>query len=416
MSALQSQSSCVFLWPWESVDSVDGLKAVCKTSHFVSADLQIGFCLTLLRDLAVVGSPTVNYLTMLDINRSLQEKEMSRTAQAAFSAINGSTRLYTTIAICNHSEEMETDESRSVTFTMRDAKNAREVKQEKSFQHSSRRVENGILTVTVTYNGETGVLLQTDSKTLEVWNIDLSQGLNSITMMGEIERLIPVSQDLVGCVLCTPKFSSEGQHELTIALFDISAWKVVFERNLSGKPELKSIACSLQRDVVFCAENDARKREMFFYRGEANVPIWSEDDIYQGGCNWRHPHCVFSPQGDAVVTWNTLNDGYGLHALNAKTGMKKHVFLENCYDIADCRFLNDGETMVCYRYESNVRLFSVRSGEVLAVLDIGERPTCIGCSPDEPLIAVGLRFENVIVIRAHVPKPRGANHKRKRVS
>ena len=83
-------------------------------------------------------------------------------------------------------------------------------------------------------------------------------------MMGKLERLIPVSQDLVGCVLYTPKFSSEGQHELTVALFDVSAWKVVFERNLSGKPELKSIACSLQRDVVFCAENDARKREMFF--------------------------------------------------------------------------------------------------------------------------------------------------------
>ena len=414
--AFQSQSSCVFLWPWESVDSVDRLKVVCKTSHFVSADLQIGFCLMLLRDLAVVGSPTVNYLTMLDITRPLKDEEMPRTAQAAFSTANGSTRLYTTIAICNHAEGMKTDESRLVTFTMRDANNAREVKQEKYFQHNSRRVENGILTVTVTYNGETGVLLQTDSKTLEVWNSDLSQGLNSITMMGEIERLIPVSQDLVGCVLCTPKFSSEGQHELTIALFDISAWKVVFKRNLSGKPELKSIACSLQRGVVFCAENDVRKREMFLYRGEANVPIWREDDIYQGGCNWRHPHCVFSPQGDVVVTWNTLNDGYGLHALSAKTGMRKHVFLENCYDIADCRFLNDGETMVCYRYESHVRLFSVTSGEVLAVLDIGERPTCIGCSPSEPLIAVGLRFGNVIVIRAHVPKLRRANHKQRKVS
>ena len=411
--ALQLQSSCV-LWPWESVDSVDRLKVVCKTFHWVSADLMMGFCFMLLKDLAVVGSPTVNYLTMLDITRPLQDEEMSRTAQTAFSAVNGSTRLYTTIAICNHSAEMETDESRLVTFTMRDANNAREVKQEKSFQHSSRRVENGILTVTVTYNGETGVLLQTDSKTLEVWNSDLSQGLNSITMMGEIERLIPVSQDLVGCVLCTPKFSSEGQHELTIALFDVSAWKVVFERNLSGKPELKSIACSLQRDVVFCAENDARKREMFFYRGEANVPIWKEDDIYQGGCNWRHPHCVFSPQGDILVTWNTLNDGYGLHALSAKTGMRKHVFLENCHDIADSKFLNDGETMVCYRNESNVRLFSVTSGEVLAVLDIGERPTCIGCSPVEPRIAVGLRFGNVIVIRAHVPKLRRANHKQRK--
>ena len=416
VSALQSQSSCVFLWPWESVDSVDGLKAVCKTSHIVSADLQIGFCLLLLKDLAVVGSPTVNYLTMLDITRPLKDEEMPRTAQAAFSTVNDSTRLYTTIAICNHAEGMKTDESRLVTFTMRDANNAREVKQEKYFQHSSRRIENGILTVTITYNGETGVLLQTDSKTLEVWNSDLYQGLNSITMMGEIERLIPVSQDLVGCVLCTPKFSSEGQQELRIALFDISAWKVVFERNLSGKLELKSIACSLQRSVVFCAENDVRKREMFLYRGEANVPIWREDDIYQGGCNWRHPHCVFSPQGDVVVTWNTLNDGYGLHALSAKTGMRKHVFLENCYDIADCRFLNDGETMVCYRYESHVRLFSVTSGEVLAVLDIGERPTCIGCSPSEPLIAVGLRFGNVIVIRAHVPKLRRANHKQRKVS
>ena len=46
-----------------------------------------------------------------------------------------------------------------MTFTMRDANNAREVKQEKSFQHSSRRVKNGVLTVIVTYNGETGVLL-----------------------------------------------------------------------------------------------------------------------------------------------------------------------------------------------------------------------------------------------------------------
>ena len=409
--ALQSQSYCV-LWPWESVDSADRLKVVCKTFHLVSADLDMGFCLMLLKDLAVVGSPTVNYLTMLDITRPLKDEEMPRTAQAAFSTVNDSTRLYTTIAICN--QGMKTDESRSVTFTMRDANNAREVKQEKSFQHSSRRVENGIMTVTVTYNGEKGVLLQTDSKTLEVWDCDLSQGLNSITMMGEIERLIPVSQDLVGCVLCTPKFSSEGQHELTIAFFDVSTWKVVFERNLSGKPELKSIACSLQRGVVFCAQNDTGKREMFFYRGEANVPIWREDDVYQGGCNWRHPHCVFSPQGDAVVTWNTMNDGYGLHALNAKTGMKKHVFLENCYDIADCRFLNDGETMVCYRYESNVRLFSVTSGEVLAVLDIGERPTCIGCSTDEPLIAVGLRFGNVIVIRARVPKLRGANQKQRK--
>lgn len=362
----------------------------------------------------MVGSPTVNYLTTLKITRPPGDVEMPRTAQTAFSTDDGSPHLYTAITICNPSKV--TDEQRLVTLTMRDRENAREMKQEKSFQHSSRRVENGILSVTVTYNYEPGILVQTDSKTLEVWNSDLSQSLNSITMMGEVERLIPVSKDLVGCVLRRPNFSSKGQHELVIVWFDVSTWVVVFERTLNGNPELNSIACSLQRNVIFCGENNVGKREMFLYRREEDVPIWKEDVMYQGSSYWRHPHCVFSPQGDVVVTWNTLNGGYGLHTLNARNGMRKHIFLKNCYDIADCRFLNDGETMVCYRYESNVRLFSGATGEVLAVLDIGERPTCIGTSLNEPLIAVGLRFGNVKVIRAHAPKQWRNNHKKRKGS
>ena len=106
-----------------------------------------------------------------------------------------------------------------------------------------------------------------------------------------------------------------------------------------------------------------------------------------------------------MVTWNTLDGGYGLHVLVAGTGRKSHVFLKSRYDIADCTFLNDGESVVCRRFnDSNVWMFNVASGLVLAVIDVGERPTCIGSSPNEPLIAVGLRFSNVKLIRAQLPR------------
>ncbi|KAL9954184.1 hypothetical protein ACROYT_G041687 [Oculina patagonica] len=196
-------------------------------------------------------------------------------------------------------------------------------------------------------------------------------------------------------------------------MLDVSSWKGVLERVLNGRAEMKSVACSIHRDVVFCSEQDGEKRQMVLYKGEAEMFTWKKDDaIYQGGCYWRHPHCVFPPNGDVLVTWNTLNNGYGLHVLKAGTGRRNHVFLENCYDIADCKFLNDGKSVVCFRYDCNVRVFSVTSGEVLAVMDIGERPTCIGSSPNEPLIAVGLRFTNVRLIRAQLPRQRRADVRR----
>lgn len=407
----QPQCSCIckaYLWPWESVDSVDRLQVVCKVCHFVSADLMVGFCSLLPGDVAVVGGPTVNYLTMLNVAGPYNASEMQRTVEAAFSSDTTTVRLFTTMTNCSPKDPL--DKHCSVTLSVRDIDSVMNVKGEKkSLQHTTWRVRNGLLSSPV----GRAVLLQTNSSTLELWNRDLSECVQSLTMSSEIERLIPVSKDLVGCVLKAS--SSEGQHPLKFSMLDVSSWKVVFERVLNGRAEMKSVACSIHRDVVFCSERDGEKRQMVLYKGETEMFIWKKDDaIYQGGCYWRHPHCVFSPNGEVVVTWNTLNDGYGLHVLKAGTGRRNHVFLENCYDIADCKFLNDGKSVVCFRYDCNVRVFSVTSGEVLAVLDIGERPTCIGSSPNEPLIAVGLRFSKVRLIRARLPRQRRADVRRTR--
>ena len=391
-------NSKVWLWPWESVDSLDRLRAVCKVyHHFVSSEVMIGFCFLLPGDVAVVGGPTVNYLTILDVAPSNNAGKIPRTVESTFAW--DASQVYT--AVTTNSQKDFSDTPCLVTVSVRDVNSARDVRAEKSVQHSNARVNNGRLSSPV----ERGVLFQTTSDTLQLWNCSLSECDKPMTMPSKVERLIPVSKELVGCVLQTS--SSEEQHSLKLSMIDVSSKKVVFERVLDGRAQLKSVACSIQSDVVFCNEQEASdKRQLVLYKNVAEMFTWKRDDtIYKGDCSWRQPHCVFSPNGEVVVTWNTLNDGYGLHVLMARTGRKSHVFLENRYDIADCKFLNDGESVLCYRFnDSNVWMFNVASGLVLAVIDVGERPTCIGSSPNESLIVVGLRFSNLKLIRARLPR------------
>ena len=391
-------NSKVWLWPSESVDSLNKLRSLCKVyHHFVSSEVMIGFCYLLPGDVAVVGSPTVNYLTMLNVAPTTNARKIPRTVESTFAW--DATQVYTTVA--TNSQKDFSDAPCLATVSVRDVNSARDVRAEMSVQLSNARVNNGRLSSPVAR----GVLLQTTKNTLELWNYSLSECVTSMTMPDEVERLIPVSKELVGCVLQTSL--SEGQHALTLSLIDVCSMKVVFERVLDDRAQLKSVACSMQRDVVFCNEQGASgKRQLVLYKDEAEMFTWKRDDtIYKGDCNWRQPHCLFSPNGKVIVTWNTLNDGYGLHVLMAGTGRKLDpVFLESHYDIADCKFLNDGESVVCRRFnDSNVWMFNAASGLVLAVIDVGERPTCIGSSPNEPLIAVGLRFSNVKLIRAQLP-------------
>ncbi|KAJ7382688.1 hypothetical protein OS493_033480 [Desmophyllum pertusum] len=263
---------------------------------------------------------------MFKVARSNKGGKIPRTVETAFSL--DTKNVYTTVTICSPNDP--SDKPCLVTLAVRDSDSVRDAKAEKSFQLSARRVRNELLSSPV----------KRESKTLELWNSDLSECAQSLSMTSEIEKLIPVSEELVGCVLNTSSW--EGQHSLTISMLDVSSWEVVFERGLNGRAELKSVACSIHKDVVFCSEQDAsKKRQMILYNGDSEIPTWKKDAIYRGGCSWRHPIACF---------------------------------------------------LLTERYDCNLRLFNVTSGVVLAVMDIGERPTCIASSPNKPLIAVCLRF------------------------
>lgn len=110
---------------------------------------------------------------------------------------------------------------------------------------------------------------------------------------------------------------------------------------------------------------------------------------------------MFFFNGKVVVIWNILNDGYGLYVFMVGIGRESYgyVFFESCYDIVDCMFFNDGEFVVCCRFnDSNVWMFNVVLGLVLVVIDVGEWLISIGSFFNEFFIVVGFCFLNVKLI------------------
>ena len=135
---------------------------------------------------------------------------------------------------------------------------------------------------------------------------------------------------------------------------------------------------------------------------------------------WYHSFCsktelILSSNEDLVVTWKTLQAGYGIHILDAKTGETRHVFLEDHADhsISGCKFVGDGKSLVCCSRSDNfLRLFNVRSGELLSVLDVGEEPSSLGACLGKSLVAIGLMRTRLKFIHVELPSIKDAEEKK----
>ena len=115
-----------------------------------------------------------------------------------------------------------------------------------------------------------------------------------------------------------------------------------------------------------------------------------------------NPDMIFSPKNDCVVTWNTLDGGQGIHVLQAETGETLHVFLRDQKDIVQCKFLDD-ESLVCCSEDNFLRLYNIRTGDLLSILDIGERPLCLGACLYQPLVAIGLSETRIKFVHVQLP-------------
>ena len=292
---------------------------------------------------------------------------------------------------------------------------------------------------------KTGVLLVTTEKpriVAELWNFELSEcnqrivELTSRTNMLYRARMFPVSDNRIAFFYHLNSFelkcirSSRNREENQespqadllectdgnincIDFIDVTNFGGKLMSSLRIKADVKeSLNCtpcsSSLSQVLVCSSRIIKVGNGLVDEQQVAVSLRNEGimrwerhtTFYNSMC--LNAHMIFSPKNEFVVTWNTLTGGKGLHILNASTGETLHVFFEDQEDIVDCKFLDD-ESVVCCCKDNFLRLYNVRTGDLLSILDIGEQPFCLGACPYQPLVAIGLSGTSIKLVHVQLP-------------
>ena len=286
-----------------------------------------------------------------------------------------------------------------------------------------------------------GLVLFKNDRVAELWNFDLSECIRSIVKLTSDTNilysvtLIPVSDELIAFYYSPQSRESiyirslqeseenENLHddllECTtledctdycldfISTTSVQGGKLVSSLRFTSYDKggyLYNISCNSPSNVLVCRFEGKSWRPID--EGQVTVSL-----LNKGSVKWERTadnshvldeHMIFSPKNEFVVTWNTLDEGQGLHVLDADTGETLHVLLRDQNDIIECKFLDD-ESLVCCSGDNFLRLFNVRTGDLLSVLDIGEQPLCLGACLYQPLVAIGLSGTRIKFVHVQLP-------------
>ena len=286
-----------------------------------------------------------------------------------------------------------------------------------------------------------GLVLFKNDRVAELWNFDLSECIRSIVKLTSDNSivysitLIPVSDELIAFYY-SPKSresiyirslqeseENENLHDDLLECIDlenctvycldfisttsVQGGKLVSSLWFTDYDEggyLYNISCNSPSNVLVCRFEGESWGPID--KGEVTVSL-----LNKGSVKWeriadnsylRDEHMIFSPKNEFVVTWNTLDDGQGLHVLDADTGETLHVLLRDQKDIIECKFLDD-ESLVCCSGDNFLRLYDVRAGVLLSILDIGEQPFSLGACLNHPLVAIGLSGTRIKFVHVQLP-------------
>ena len=348
---------------------------------------------------ALVGSPASKYITMLNTDMASDSRNGREVKEIACS-LKGDTIYSTTSEFVKDS--FDTNSNVTLVTVLRMSK--REVLD---------RIElPGCVSIFPTRDGV--VLLKNGGA--ELWTFDMSTSLRYLSEDTPGDVVFSISEERIAR-LCSPglRIGSESdpiqnlvwQH-IVIEFLDVTSASSMIvsslEIFLDLSERLRSVVCSNPSQVLLCTESEK----------VTVVNSWKNGVLLWERTCWTDttriitaikPQMLFSPKSELVVTWNTLDQGHGLHILNADTGETKHVFLRDHTDIeiVDCKFLDD-ESLVCCSEDNFLRLYNLKAGDLLSILDIGEKPFCLGACLYQPLVAIGLSGARTKFIHVQLPK------------
>ncbi|XP_078383734.1 uncharacterized protein LOC144666215 [Oculina patagonica] len=351
---------------------------------------EAGFISVLNKETALMSSPDLNYLSRINLRKLNKSREDSETVvqDVAFS-IDGET-LY---VVSNN--ELETTQT---TVTAWDVSNTKIRGQLQLRLISLMPVKDG-------------VVLVAQNKSPELWNFKLSRYVRRWSMLNGITKTIPISEELVACV--------GRQGDVSILA---TTGKETILSTIQPFEQRYVVACNSKYQLITVGQKHHFRPNVkdSLLKGTLRLSsmtslIW-ERDLSQPWCEGYKdlPHCIFSPKDDFVVVWgNPLLDSPGVHILDAISGDTHHT-LPNSNNVVDCKFVSDEECLVYNRGINVLRLFNVKSGDLLSVMDIEERPCCLAVCLPHHLIAICLSSDRFRLIRVWSPQTKD-RRKNKRV-
>jgi len=281
-----------------------------------------------------------------------------------------------------------------------------------------------------------GVMLLKHDRVAELWSFDMSTCLRSLPNVTAYNIIFSTSEEFIaGCYKVafyelSEDLENEGsdnsedwsddidkscvdcQDYWVIDFLDVTSAgsRIVSSQkvDLDDDEVILSVLCTDPSQVLLCTskEEDFGVHELEDVKlnlRKNGLKLWERTTCWIAPDRLIASHLLCSPRNEFVVTWNTFDQGHGLHILNADTGETLHVFLGEQNDIVDCKFLDD-ESVVCCSEDNFLRLYNIRTGDLLSILDIGEQPFSLGACLYQPLVAIGLSGTRIKFVHVQLPK------------
>ena len=434
------------LWPIEpktrEIEYIfdDGLLlGLVKNVRSVFSSLDTGFYKWLDNGTALVGSPSFKYVAAIHVD-SLIEENWPYTRQVVKEVVFSS----------------EGDVVYSITSKDIDAiavlvtvlrMSSQEILLKKSFTCPSLSL----------VPMKEGVVLCLKDKVPELWNFELTECIRQIPKLKGTKKLIRLSDELIACEwseeLSDFGYRAETDNSLELHAEDdlmednealhhdnstdeemsedsstTDFWLFVDIVNVTSGECVSSIktrasydhyvfvSCNSQNQLLVCTMD-----VLDFVDGDELTVTLGKNNSFS--CVWKRkerrydirsftPYFMFSPEEEFVVTWASFSSGKGVHILDAKTGETQRTLLEDQDDIVDCKFVVNGESLVCCSKDNFLRLFDIISGDLLSVLDVEEQPCCLGACVDKALVAIGLWGARLKFVHIKLPSDQDAEGKK----
>ena len=254
-----------------------------------------------------------------------------------------------------------------------------------------------------------GVLFQTSRATLELWNCDLSMCIRSWTGLGNINEVIPLSDERVACNV-----------KSKVIILDTTTEGIVSTINLHGD----FIACNSKCHVMTTTDeyrDDEYGHEHKYEELEmrcGDKVLWKISGLTFGSMR------SFSPTEQYCVLVGRPSDEYEdedtFYVLDVVSGKTLHI-LCSCDPVyhsdLDCKFVSDEECVTYFGGESTgyfLQLFNVKSGDLLSKIALELHVYSLAACPRKGLVALGFLDSKVNFKVLQVKLPRDEDRKRKR--